>query len=174
VKRVRPWLGVIAAALLASVGLVVGLAIRPGDAGAAAEAYALFLGAIGLSLLVKRTSRTFAPPTESQLAKLVARPPRKDVRLPELVRIERELEMATQSAFDTHYRLRPILRELAATRLARSAVELDQPASRAEALLGPEAWQLVRPDVAPPADHYAAGARLATVAHALDALESLP
>jgi hypothetical protein len=90
------------------------------------------------------------------------------------VRIERELEMATQSAFDTYFRLRPILRELASTRLALSAVDLDAPGGRAEALLGPEAWALVRPDAARPSDHYAPGVPLSLVTRAVDAVEALP
>ena len=81
--------------------------------------------------------------------------------------------MATQSAFDTHYRLRPLLRELAQTRLARRGVDLDAPGSRAEELLGPDTWAIVRPDLVRPAEHHAAGASLATVNRAVEALEEL-
>jgi hypothetical protein len=162
------------AVVFASAGLAVGLFVRPGDAGAAVEAYVLFLGALGLTLLAKATSGTFEPAAASRVVVAHDRPPRKDGRPAELVRIERELEMSTESAFDTHFRLRPILRELAATRLALSGVDLDGPGGRAEALLGPEAWQLVRPDAERPDDHYAPGVRLTDVAHALDAVEALP
>ena len=172
--RLRRRAGPIAAALFASLGFAVALVIRPGDANAAVEAYVLFLGAVGVALLAQATSRTFAPPTASRLAVAAARPAAPDTRLPELERMERELEMATQSAFDTHYRLRPILRELAETRLARRAVELDLPGGRAEELLGPDAWELVRPDAERPSDHHASGVRLATVERALDALERMP
>ncbi len=48
-----------------------------------------------------------------------------------------------ESAYDVHYRLRPIFREIAASRLARSAVELDAESGRAEQLLGPDAWAFV-------------------------------
>ncbi len=169
----RPPPGAVAAAVLASIGFAVGLAMRPGDADVAVEAYVLFLGALGLGLLAQATSRTFAPPEASRLSAVLRRPPRGEERVAELDRIERELEMATQSAFDTHYRLRPILRELAATRLAERGVELDGPGGRAEQLLGPEAWQLVRPGVERPPDHFASGVRLEDVERVLDALERL-
>ena len=91
-----------------------------------------------------------------------SRPRRKARRLPSLERLERELEMATQSAFDTHYRLRPLLRELAQPGWPVAGVDLDGPGSRAEELLGPDAWALVRPGPRRPAEHHAAGASLAT------------
>ena len=39
-----------------------------------------------------------------------------------------------------------------------AGIELDPPGGRAEELLGPDAWELVRPDLARPADHHAPGA----------------
>ena len=160
------------AILLASVGLAVGVSARPGDSGVAFESFVLFLGAIGLAALAKATSKTFEPAASSRVVVPRARP-RDDKRPASLARLERELEMSTQSAFDTYFRLRPIVRELAATRLALSAVELDAPGSRAEALLGPDAWALVRPDAVRPRDHFAPGLSLADVAHALDSVEGL-
>ena len=172
-RRRRPRPRLVAAVALASVGLAVGLVMRPGDAGAAVEAFVLFLGALGLALLAKATSGTFEPASASRVSVARDRQPRKDGRPADLVRIERELEMATQSAFDTYFRLRPIMRELASTRLALSAVDLDAPGGRAEELLGPEAWELVKPQAERPDDHYAAGVRLSAVARALDAVEAL-
>jgi hypothetical protein len=159
-------------AVLATVGLAVALVVRPGDSGLAAEAYVLLVGALGMALLAQAVAGLFpaAPPSRIESA---SRPRRKDKRLAGLERIERELEMATQSAFDTHYRLRPLLRELAATRLARRGVDLDAPGGRAEELLGPDAWSFVRPDLVRPTEHHAAGVRLATVERAVDALERL-
>lgn len=172
--RRRPPGRLVAALVFASAGLAVGLAVKPGDAALAVEAYVLFLGALGLTALAKATSNVFEPAAASRVAVTQRRPPRKDSRPVELVRIERELEMATESAFDTYFRLRPILRELAATRLALSAVDLDAPGGRAEVLLGPDLWPLVRPDALRPADHYAPGVALPAVARALDAVEALP
>jgi hypothetical protein len=172
VTRREWWVVVGGTAVLGTLGLVVTLVVRPGDANLAVEAYVLFVGALGMALLVRATTRLFPPQTASRIERL-GRPPRKDRRLGELVRIERELEMATESAFDTYYRLRPLLRELAEARLAKRGVELDGPGSRAAELLGPDAWELVRPDLVRPAKHHAAGVRLATVERAVTALEQL-
>ncbi len=158
---------------LGAAALIVALSVRPGDGSLATEAYVLFLGAIGTAVLARATSKAFAAPTESQVAVVLRRPKPKPRRVPELESLERELEMSTQSAYDTHYRLRPILREIAAARLGRSAVELDRPDSRAAEMLGPDAWALVRPDSQRPSDHYAPGASLAEIERALDALEVL-
>ena len=159
--------------LAATLGLAAALVIRPADDSRSAEAYVLFLGALGVALLTRATSRTFPAPTASGIAGALARRPRKPERVAELERVERELEMAMQSAYDTHYRLRPILRELATARLARFAVDLDGAGDRAEELLGPDAWALVRPDVARPSDHHAPGVRLPSVERAITALEGL-
>jgi len=160
-------------ALLGALALAVALVVRPGDASVAVEAFVLFLGALGGAALTRATSRAFAAPTESQVAVALQRPRPKVRRVPELERLERELEMSTQSAYDTHYRLRPILREIAVSRLGHRAVELDRPGSRAEELLGPDAWALVRPDSQRPADHHAPGASLAEIERAIEALEAM-
>jgi hypothetical protein len=173
VRARRRTIVVAAIALTATLGLAAALVMRPGDSGRAVEAYLLFLGTLGVALLAQATSRSFPAPTASRLAEVLARPPRKEPRVPELERLEREVEMAMESAYDTYYRLRPTLREIAATRLARSGVSLDSPGGRAEELLGPDAWSIVRPDVERPSDHHATGAQLPTIERAIDALERL-
>jgi hypothetical protein len=165
---------VVAVVAPATLGLVLAVSVRPGAVGPAVEAYVLCLGALALTLLVRTTSVVVGPPTPSRLAGAPAGPAANDTRPPGLERVERELEMATQTAFDTYYRLRPLLRELAAVRLGRSGVELDGPGGMAEMLVGPDAWELVRPDVPVPTDHHAPGVRLPDVERALDALERLP
>src|SRR5262249_28419747 len=147
------------------------LVMRPGDSGLAAEAFVLFVGALGMGLLAQVVARLF--PTTPSKIHAAKQPQRKDKRLASLEKIERELEMATQSAFDTHYRLRRLTRGCAATRLARRGIELDSPGARAPQLLGPELWEIVRPDQVRPAEHHAAGARLATIERAVVSLEQL-
>jgi hypothetical protein len=172
VSRREWWVLIGGAVVLATIGLVLALITRPSDSNLAFEAYVLFAGALGMALLVRATARLFPPQTPSRIER-PRRQRRKEKRLGELVRIERELEMATQSAFDTHYRLRPLLRELAETRLERRGVDLDAPGGRAEELLGPDAWEIVRPDLVRPAEHHAAGVRLDAVDRAVTALEAL-
>jgi hypothetical protein len=170
--KAHPWWNRAAgAALLATAGLAIALYVRPGDSGLAAEAYVLFVGALGMGLLAQGVATLF-PVTPSKINP-GRKPKRKDKRLAGLEKIERELEMSTQSAFDTHYRLRPLLRELASTRLAQRGVDLDAPGGRARELLGPDLWEIVRPDQVRPAEHHAAGARLASIERAVASLENL-
>jgi hypothetical protein len=161
------------AALLGAIALGVAIAVRPGDASLAAEAFVLLIGTIAVGFLARATADAFDAATESQLQIALRPPKRKLERVADLARLERELEMATESAFDVHYRLRPIFREIATSRLARSAVELEAEGGRAEELLGPDAWAFVRPDALRPSDHYAPGARLSEIERAIDALEKL-
>lgn len=65
----------------------------------------------------------------------------------ELERIDRTVVLGAANEFDLHYRLRPLLRKLAAERLyRRHGVELDGDPERAKPLLGDELWEVVRPD----------------------------
>jgi len=160
-------------AAVGTVGLIVALLLRPGDSGRAVEAYVLFLGAVGTALLAQATSRSFAAPTGSRLAAALAQPREESPRVPELVRLEREVEMAAGSAYDTYYRLRPTLREIASGLLARGALDLDTGGQAVEELLGADAWSLVRPGVVRPVNHHAPGAPLPVVVRAVDALEAL-
>lgn len=161
------------AAALATIGLVAALVVRPGDRGPTFDAYVLFLGALGVGALSRATSRSFHRPTESQLQAAMRRPPPEYPRVRELERLEREVEMATRTAYDSYYRLRPTLREIAASRLASSGVDLDRPGGRAEELLGADLWELVRPDLERPGDHHAPGLGLPAIEHAVAVLESL-
>ena len=71
-----------------------------------------------------------------------------------------------------HIRLRPALREAADERLrAHHGVGIDDP--RAAALLGPDAWDLLRPDRRGPDDRRAPGPDEATMEMVLTAIEGL-
>jgi hypothetical protein len=161
------------AALLGAMALGVAIAVRPGDSNLAVEAFVLLIGAIAVGFLAKATADSFDAASESQLQRALVRPRGKRERVGDLARLERELEMATESAYDVHYRLRPIFREIAASRLARRAVDLETEGGHAEQLLGPDAWAFVRPDAVRPSDHYAPGAQLEEIERAIDALEKL-
>jgi hypothetical protein len=95
-------------------------------------------------------------------------------RLPELERVEREVTLAAASAFDVHFRLRPTLRDAAATLLAAGrGVALDRQPERARQLLGEEVWELVRADREPPADPRGPGLDRARLERVIASLESL-
>ena len=161
------------AAVIATFAFVVALVVRPNDHAPALDAFLLLLGALGLGLLVHATARSFPPLGQSELERALGRKPRGADRNAELESLERSVDMATQSAFDTYYRLRPPLRAIAGSRLATLGIELDDPDGRAPELLGEEAWAIVGPDVRRPSDHFAPGADLQTIERAVTALEAL-
>jgi hypothetical protein len=167
---VRRALAAGAVGLAATIGLGVALAFSPGTWRLALDVYVLFLGALLLAGMVRLTGSRGALET-SELELALRGRPAKDERIGELARLEREVSMSRQTAFDAHYRLRPILREIARYRLARRGVDLDAPGGSAERLLGPEAWALVRPDLPRPLDHMAPGVPLEVVERTIAALE---
>jgi hypothetical protein len=161
--------GIAGAAVLATLLLVATLAVLPDQAEVAADVYLIFLGGLALLGLVVSTGRSGEDAPESPFA-AVRRPRRRaPVVLPELDRLGRELSLGTQSAFDFHVRLRPVLWEIAEARLAARGRRLEE----AEGLLGPEAWELIRPDRPPPSDRHAPGADPAAVRRFVDALEKI-
>jgi hypothetical protein len=96
---------------------------------------------------------------------------------PERVRgleaLEHAVEFSLATAFDVHYRLRPHLRIVAAHRLERQGVSLDRQPARARALLGAEAWDLVRPDRPEPPSRSARGLDLAGLRRIVERLDAL-
>jgi len=106
----------------------------------------LVVEALGLSVLAWWALRALPPDStafERALRARRSRPP----RLRELERIEHDIVQGSANPLDLHRRLRPLLRQIAAHRLAvRHGVELDAGDVHAHGLLGDEAWALLRPD----------------------------
>ena len=90
-----------------------------------------------------------------------------------LVRLDRIVEWSDSSALAAHTRLRPVLVEIAEARLARRGLRLDRDADEARRLLGPKAWDLVRPDRPAPRDRDAPGIAPRDLDEILDALEAV-
>jgi hypothetical protein len=105
-------------------------------------------------------------------AALEPRPPEPS-RIPELDRIERELNLGASHDFDLHYRLRPVVREVALSRLERRGLRLDSGSAAVRELLGDDLWQLVRPDRERPPDRQAPGPGLAELRRSVEILERL-
>ena len=75
----------------------------------------------------------------------------------ELERLEREVHLSLGNAFYLHHRLRPIFREVASNRLlVRHGVDSTAP-RRGDELVGPEAWEWLRPERPEPRDRWAPG-----------------
>jgi len=128
--------------------------------------------ALALALALDRLQR--ALPTRSSgfdaaFAPAAATP----ARPASLARVEREVSLATGTAFDVHYRLRPVVRSVANGLLLRRGIDLERRPDRAQPLLGADVWELVRPDRPAPDDRTARGLELAAIERAIDSLERL-
>ena len=136
----------IALGALATVGLGVALLVSPGTPELIVEIYLFVIASLVLAAVVFRVAN--ALPRGEPVS--LEQPPRSQ-RVGQLESVARALDLAEASAFDLHRVLRPIVREIAAARLARHGVSLDRQPERARALLGAQTWELVRPDREAPA-----------------------
>jgi hypothetical protein len=153
--------------------LAVVIALAPGRAALAVHVYVLVVLAAALASVVGSIAGQ-SDAGESQFDAALHRPTEEHERLPELARLEREVALAQASAFDAHYRLRPVLREIARGLLAvRRGVDLDRRPERAQELLGDETFELVRGDRDPPWDRLAPGLDTAQLARVVATLEAL-
>src|SRR4051794_23540189 len=91
----------------------------------------------------------------------------------QLLRIERIVERSGEGGLAAHAQLRPLLAEIAEARLARRGVQLSRDHDEARRLLGPEAWELVRPDRPQPPDRRAPGVAPRELGTVLERLEAL-
>jgi hypothetical protein len=164
-----------AAAVLGG-GLVAAAAVflTPVGEGIVLDVFLLYLGAVTLLALVRATSAA-QPGSSSSPFDVALRPLRpRSERPEELIRLERRLGLAQTTAFDAHYRLRPVVREIAAQRLwVRHAVDLDGDPGRAEVLLGADVWELARRDRPPPREPFAPGPGAGGIERVIAALERL-
>jgi hypothetical protein len=137
------------------------------------DVYLLGVGGLLLLALVRATreeSSTEPSEFDQALAELGRRHPPDSGELT----LVRDVKQSTISAFHLHVRLRPILREIAAHRMwMRFGVDLDRERERARELIGPAAWELVRPDRLPPSDRLAPGPALADLRVVVDELEGI-
>jgi hypothetical protein len=145
----RQLLPIVGFGLLATLLVAVALVVAPERRELILDIYVLGLGGIAVLRLVGLTRRQLGPGERSEFDDAL-RPGRfESVTVAERDKLERELELGLQTAFDFHFRLRPTLVEIARNRLAGRGVSLDDE-PRAKAVLGADAWELLRPDRDPP------------------------
>ena len=156
-----------------TIVLVVVLVLAPGRAALAVHVYVLVLLAAALASVVGSIAAQ-AHTGDSPFDAALHQPAEESERLPELVRLEREVGLAQATQFDQHHRLRPVLREIAMGLLfVRRGVDLDRQPGRARDLLGDETFELVRADREPPWDRQAVGPTLAELRGVVARLEAL-
>ena len=132
--------GLIQFVTVATAALVAVLVLRLVRTELAAEAYVLAIGAATLLALVLATRGEGAQPSVFERA-LHPTPPPQPERPLELERLQREVTLGIGGAFHLHHKLLPLLREIAAQRLADrrgSALTADSVPADAWALLRPE------------------------------------
>jgi hypothetical protein len=161
-------------AALVTVPLVAALALRLPHPCLAVRLWLVALGAIAIGALAERAlgGRPVQDGSERRLRWGWWRRPAPD-RLRGLEAVEHAIEFSLATAFDVHYRLRPHLRVVAAHRLERHGVSLDREPRRARALLGTEAWDLVRPDRPAPPSRSARGLDMDAVRRVVERLDAL-
>ena len=163
----------VALALLAGAPVAAIAAQQPRERSLAIGIYVLFVGALAL-LTLTRATRAAHPAAASAMERALGRRPPRDERLPELERLEREVLLGMSTAFDFHYRLRPLLQDVARRKLAVArGIDLDADPDHARAVLGERTWELVRPDREPPEDRLGPGVAASELAAAVDTLANM-
>jgi hypothetical protein len=150
----------------------VALVVAPDHAARVGHVWLVVVLSIALSVALARQARA-VPRRGSGFDAAFTPAAQTWARPASLSRVERELTLATGTAFDVHYRLRPIVHELAAGLLLRRGVDLERNPERAEALLGPRVWDLARSDRPAPDDRTAPGLPVTVLAAVVDDLERL-
>jgi len=147
--------------------------VAPGRHELELDVYVLVLGVMAL-LSITSLLRDIVPPERGSRLAAALEPRAPEIpAIPELDRLERELNMGASRDYDLHYRLRPVVREIAIARLERRGLRLDSGSEAVRKLLGDELWKLVSPDRKPPVDRQARGPGLAEIRQTVEALERL-
>jgi hypothetical protein len=171
-KLLTGWtaLSVVAVVALAAVSFLL-----PGRRHLALDVFVLFVGALGLAAAVRATRWASPDVHEPSLADELDDPLDVPPQRPaELERLEREVYLSLGSWFYLHNRLRPILREIAQTRLQlRHGLDLDARPEDCRAILGETTWSWLRPDRPEPRDRWGPGPPIAELDAVVGSLERI-
>ena len=169
-RPVVRWVGL---AVPIVVALVAARMISPGRRSLELDIFVLALGVLGLLVLAAELGR-LAPRAERSLVEEALEPDPAEARpIADLQRLERELSMASARQFDLHYRLRPVLRDVAAARLEQRGLAIDSGRPIVRELLGDELFELTAADREPPENRLAPGLGVAGLDRTIARLERL-
>jgi hypothetical protein len=161
-------------AVAAAIALIVLLSIRQLATSRALAIWVVLVTGLVLLSLVRHSRERRAPPASRFEQALRRRKPPAASQPVELLVMERELVLGSADADHAHRRLLPLLRAAAAARLAaRHGLELERRPEAAQALLGEDVWELLRPDRPPPSDRHGPGVPGERVAAAISRVEEL-
>jgi hypothetical protein len=162
------------AAIGVTLLFVLALAFHPVSTETAVDGYVLVLGGITLLKLVGLATHVEPGSGRSIYDQALEPRTREGERPQELTRIEREVALGIDSAFYTHFRLRPLLREIADQRLeSRYGAGVHDARSDARASLPDDAWELFEPERTPPRNPHAPGLQRERLRGIVDALEQM-
>ena len=157
--------------LAATVALVILLAVRPLSTSRALAIWVVLVAAIAMLLLIRHSR---GPRRAHRFEAALRGHEAEDSQPVELLRMERELVLGSADAVYAQRRFLPLLRTAASARLdSRHGIELDRRPEAARALLGEQAWELLRPDRPEPADRHGPGIPHAHVVALIEQIESL-
>lgn len=154
-----------------TLALLLVLALVHGRAGVALRLYALFVAAVVIAIALGALRRALPPPRPLPPAR--PGPPARTTP-GSLQRLETEIALGVDSAFDYHHRLRKRLRTLADGLLAsRRRISLERSPEAARRALGEPAWSLIREGRPAAEDRHARGPTPARLAELVSSLERL-
>jgi hypothetical protein len=169
----RPVLRMVGLSVPIVIALVAARMISPGRESLELDIFVLVLGGVGLMVLAAELGR-LAPTAEKSLVEEALEPePPEERPIADLQRLERELSMASSRQFDLHYRLRPVLRDVATARLEQRGLDLDSGRPIVQELLGEELFELTAPDREPPKNRLAPGPGIEGLDRTITRLERL-
>ena len=159
--------------LVATIAVIAAWRIAPGRHQLELDLFVLALGGMSLLAMTSWLKRVLPSEGGSELEAALVSEPRPSPSVQSLDRLERELSMGAARAFDLHYRLRPVIKEIATARLARHGLELDPRAVRVRELLGDGLADLLDPDRQAPDDRQTVGPGLDGMRATIERLERL-
>jgi hypothetical protein len=156
-----------------STGAGAALLFTSGTQARVVDVYVVVLAGI-VMLALFRAVRLAAPPRPSAFEHALASARGRQPQPATEVADERDVVLSRLSAFHYYIRVRPVLRELAQHRLrTRFGVDLGREVERARELVPSRAWEIIRPDAAPPADRLARGPSVDEQRAVIEDLEKL-
>lgn len=161
-------------AIGATLPLIAIVVLRIPYVGLAVRLWLVALGAISISALTERALAGWEVADGPGLRVRWGwwRRPRAERTRP-LEELEHAVDFSLGTAFDLHFRLRPHLRRIAQYRLAARGVQMDAQPRRAREIVGPDAWELIRPDRPEPHDRNGAGTDLPSIRRVVEQLDAI-
>jgi hypothetical protein len=132
------------------------------------------VGVMALAILLRRLGRRVHRRSGSPFEAALAQGNESMPVFDEFESIRRSVDGARYSAFDVHFMLRPLLRELAASRLrVRRGLELDAQPGAASEVLGSEAFAFLREGRPAPLNYRRPAMSLHEIERIVKVLESI-